>query len=478
MVRNYKPKTERGKFGEGNMKAAIEAVKGGLSLRIAAERFNVKHQTLYKKYKENKDSPDINLEDLKKGFATRRLFTDEQETSLAEYVLILAQMGLGLSVEQTCQLAYEFAVINKIEMPKNWKNNECGGREWFRCFLRRHPNLSIRKPEACSVARASSFNKTNMDSFFNRLEGVLARHPSFQDGSRIVNLDECGTTTVSCLGKIVAPNGQKQVYQSTSGERGTLVTTCLIVGALGQVIPPVMLFPRKNFKNNMTIGAYPGTLGLASESGWMNAELFPKVLQHIVKHTACTKENPLLILCDNLEAHVTLEAIEYARENGITILTLVPHTTHRTQPLEVSIMGPFKRAYENAMSIWKRAHPNQCCTIYDLAQFVCTAVGKALTPANITAGFKKTGIMPFDRTVFKELDFIPSRITDRPNPEASEDINSNVLVTEEDNSKTQSSQAGPSANVSNTTLSTPGSVSAWQSMKEFRTVEKMTLTQI
>ncbi|KAK3911885.1 Pogo transposable element with KRAB domain [Frankliniella fusca] len=425
----------RGKFGEGNMKAAIEAVKGGLSFRIAAERFNVKHQTLYKKYKEYKDSPDINLKDLKKGFVSRRIFTDEQETISAEYVLTVAQMGLGLSVEQTCELAYEFAVINKIEVPKNWKNDECGGRDWFRCFLRRHPNLSIRKPEACSIARASSFNKANMDN-----------------GSRVFNLDECGTTTVACLGKIVAPKGQKQVYQSTSQERGTLVTTCLIVGALGQVIPPVMLFPRKNFKNNMTIGAYPGTLGLACESGWMNAELFPKVLQHIVKHTACTKENPLVVLCDNLEAHITLEAIEYARENGITILTLVPHTTHRSQPLDVSIMGPFKRAYENAMCIWKRAHPHQCCTI--MAQFVCTAVGKALTPANITAGFKKTGIMPFDRTVFKELDFMPSNITDRPNPEASEDMNSDVLITEGDNGNTQNALAKPSASVS-----TPGFVS-------------------
>ena len=39
-----------------------------------------------------------------------------------------------------------------------------------------------------------------------------------------------------------------------------------------------------------------------------------------------------------------------------------------------------------------------------------------MTPANITAAFLKTGIFPFDKTIFTEADFLSSAVTDRPAP--------------------------------------------------------------
>ncbi|KAJ8927370.1 hypothetical protein NQ314_020145 [Rhamnusium bicolor] len=53
----------------------------------------------------------------------------------------------------------------------------------------------------------------------------------FKDGSRIYNLDETPTTTVQKTCKVVAVRGTKQVSKATSGERGTLVTTCCIISA-------------------------------------------------------------------------------------------------------------------------------------------------------------------------------------------------------------------------------------------------------
>ncbi|XP_050512032.1 uncharacterized protein LOC126888057 [Diabrotica virgifera virgifera] len=39
-----------------------------------------------------------------------------------------------------------------------------------------------------------------------------------------------------------------------------------------------------------------------------------------------------------------------------------------------------------------------------------------MTPVNIAAAFKKTGIFPFDQHVFNEGDFLASHLTDRPPP--------------------------------------------------------------
>lgn len=49
----------------------------------------------------------------------------------------------------------------------------------------------------------------------------------------LYNLGETATTTVQKPKKVLASKSSKQVSQSTSGERGTLVTTCCIESASG-----------------------------------------------------------------------------------------------------------------------------------------------------------------------------------------------------------------------------------------------------
>lgn len=55
-------------------------------------------------------------------------------------------------------------------------------------------------------------------------------------------------------------------------------------------------------------------------------------------------------------------------------------------------------------------------SIHDIPGIVRTALPLALTPNNISKGFKKAGVYPFNRELFDESDFAPSFVTDRPNP--------------------------------------------------------------
>lgn len=204
--------------------------------------------------------------------------------------------------------------------------------------------------------------------------------------------------------------------QITSGEKGTLVTTCAIVSASGQYIPPAMVFPRVHFKPHMLKGAPTGTLGLANPSGWMNVELFCDVMKHFIKHTCSSKENPSLLIYDNHESHLSIAALDLAKDNGVTILTFPPHSTNKMQPLDVGVFGPFKTAYNAAVDSWMLRNPGIPLTIYSIAECVGAAYGKAMTPSNITAALKKTGIFPLDKNIFNEVDFLPSSVTDRENP--------------------------------------------------------------
>lgn len=187
-------------------------------------------------------------------------------------------MFYGLPLVDCRKLPYETAVINKINIPEKWHKEKMAGETWMRKFRYRHPQLSLRTAEGCSLARATSFNRHNVDIFFNNLQEAITRSSDFSDGTRIYNLDETATTTVHKPQRVLAEKGAKQISKVNSGERGTLVTTCCIVSAAGQSIPPAIIFPRVHFKQHMLNGAPPGSLGLANTTGWMNSLLFLEVM--------------------------------------------------------------------------------------------------------------------------------------------------------------------------------------------------------
>ena len=60
---------------------------------------------------------------------------------------------------------YECAVQYKIKIPESWTENKMAGKEWMTSFLKRNPKLSIRKPEATSLGRATPFNAENVKVF-------------------------------------------------------------------------------------------------------------------------------------------------------------------------------------------------------------------------------------------------------------------------------------------------------------------------
>ncbi len=64
-----------------------------------------------------------------------------------------------------------------------------------------------------------------------------------------------------------------------------------------------------------------------------------------------------------------------------------------------------------------RTHPGRTVSIYEVAELVKQAFMSAMTPTNITSGFRATGIYPYNRDIFPDEDYAPSMVTDRPNPE-------------------------------------------------------------
>lgn len=236
MSRGRKRKSEKGLFSAESMKSAVQdVIKHKLSLRKAAEKNNVKHQTLarYVRKTRNSEGNEENVS-YRPHYDTRRVFSEEQETILKGFIIKCSQMCYGRSTKDVRKLAYELAIHNKIQIPYRWIEKKSAGVDWLQGFIKRHPELSIRQPEGCSLSRVTSFNRNNVEQFFRNLEDVMKRYNGFASGTRIYNLDETATTTVQKSSRILAKKGVKQINKVTSGERGILITTCCIISAAGE----------------------------------------------------------------------------------------------------------------------------------------------------------------------------------------------------------------------------------------------------
>ncbi|XP_060717119.1 uncharacterized protein LOC132839923 [Tachysurus vachellii] len=102
--------------------------------------------------------------------------------------------------------------------------------------------------------------------------------------------------------------------------------------------------------------------------------------------------------------------------HGIVLLTFPPHCSHKLQPLDRSVFGPFKRMENSASDDWMSGNPGKTMSIYDIPGIVRIALPTAATQKNIQAGFQCTGMGPYNCKVFQDCDFAPSQVTDRPDP--------------------------------------------------------------
>ena len=62
------------------------------------------------------------------------------------------------------------------------------------------------------------------------------------------------------------------------------------------------------------------------------------------------------------------------------------------------------------------SNPGKTVTIYDIPSIASEAQVNAMTHRNILSGFRSTGIYPFNRTLFTDIDFAAAEVTNRPNP--------------------------------------------------------------
>lgn len=401
--RTYKRKKENLKpLTEEVLTQVRQLLDSGIAIREIARTIGYDESTIRKRLKAGSGAKSLGR--------FKGVFTQEQEREIVDHCKALDLRFYGLTLKLLRSLAFQFAERNGITHQFS-KNKKLAGRDWTRQFMKRN-RLSLRIPRKTSVARTMGFNKQQLSQYFQNLKAVLNKYEF--PANRIYNMDESGFQTVpNKLPKHVAPTGKREVAKNVAAEQGKTVTVVCSMSATGHYVPPLFIFARKRQNPLLIKDAPTGSALAVTDSGYMNSLKFLDFLEHFRNYTNPSIDSPVLLILDNHISHTSLEAITYARMNNIHMLSLPPHSSHRTQPLDRNFFRPVKAYYDDLCDNWITSNPGQVVTEYHVAGLFKQAYEKTATIEKAVNGFRMTGIYPLDENIFTEEDFLPSSVSEQ-----------------------------------------------------------------
>ena len=407
-MRTYRRKTERGQWSPVALRSAVRAVERGvLTLRAAVREYGIPRTTLRDRLKARCfDKPVL---------GKQPVFSEDFDDELAERVIYVSNMFYGITTEKLSHLAFEFAERQRVKHP--FKNGRAGP-DWVAGFLRRHPEISVRKPESISLARLEGVNKKNVQKFYDNIRGLVQKNGPYPS-HRIFNVDETGVAPVVASPKVLAARGDRRVGRVATAERGKLTTIIGCVSASCACVPPMLVFGgRKRMDPTLLAEAPEGAIGGVSDSGWVTTQLFLQWFHHFVEHAGPSKERRVLLIMDNHTSHISSDIITQARLHGVDIVTIPPHSSHVLQPLDLTIYGPLKQAWARQIGYHHDANPGHRITDRQIGGIFARAWRSVMdNQDSIKNGFETSGICPFN----------PDRVMENPS-----NFTHNLVVLHED----------------------------------------------
>ncbi|XP_072389298.1 uncharacterized protein [Diabrotica undecimpunctata] len=190
---------------------------------------------------------------------------------------------------------------------------------------------------------------------------------------RIINVNNIGLTIVQHkYSKVICMRGKKQVSSLTLAERGKLNTVITCMNAAGVLVPPLLISHRKNMKTELMLGAPNGAVAECHVSGWVQADIFIRWLQHFIQFTKSSAADHVLLVLDGNYSHTrNFALIDSAKKNHVTIICLPPHSTHKMQPLDVAFIAPLKTYYTQEIENWLRENQLSVVSAVVVASIFC-----------------------------------------------------------------------------------------------------------
>lgn len=340
-----------------------------------------------------------------------RVLSSSQEGELADRIAKVANMGFPITSDRVRQCAYEFASSRGIKGFSNVTNN--AGPKWFKGFIKRHPILNVKQAQQISCARAKAVTKEAIYKWFDEYKRVLEKK-KINDPHCIWNVDETGCPNIPRKRKYVGVKG-KPLNQVVGLERPETSTAIICVSAAGDHMPPVIIHKGQHVQEAWKAKAPPGFEVKASAKGFVTDAIFnfwgEKFVAFLGEKGLADKQHVLIL--DGHGSHIyNYPFMANMARNNIEVLSLEPHTTHATCPVDQSPFFVLKRNYMFLLDIWSQNNHGKPLPKNKFFSVFCRAWVFARSLKYIQAGFRITGLYPVNPDAIPDERFAQSAMMD------------------------------------------------------------------
>ena len=360
---------------------------GSGNISEAARKYNVNRSTLSKRVRGKTCST-------AQGYQKQQLLTHKQELVLVEQINRLS----------------EWCLPPTPSMVRAWAAALCGtepGKNWAAAFGARHKDeLDCKYLSTIDLERHKADSEHSYRQYFAVLNEKIIQYDI--QPRNCYNMDEKGFL-IGHLQKVkrIFPKAlvrtQKLLGSGQDGARNwiTLVAT---ICADGSSLPPALIYKavsgdlQDTWLQDYKPDEHPCWFA-SSPNGWTSDELGLSWLKSLFDPQTSdkAKRDWRLLILDGHGSHCTLDFLEWCHKRRILVAIYPPHSTHRLQPLDVSLFRPLATYYSQALD----AHTRQSLGLSSVSKrdffaIFYPAFDKAFTAENIRSRWRKTGIEPWD----------------------------------------------------------------------------------
>ena len=304
-------------------------------------------------------------------------------------------LGFPLCAREVRKIAYNFAQSNGFKGFS--KDATEAGRKWFAFLLKRYPKLKVKEGVTnLSIARTKASNRDLVTRWYKKYQNVLDQL-EITDPKYIWNIDEHGSEDMPKVKKVIGLKGIKQ-FQKQPHEKPKRTTMLTYVNAAGFALPPLIIHKGK-YHDSWRTHCPRSVMVRGSKKGYINKFLFAEYGKRLIYHlhAAGQLDKPNLILMDSHYSHVFNYCyMKMMFDKDIKVMALEALSSHFSQPLDKNPLSAFKNEFNFQMKRFNRTVGGRAITKAEFFPVFNIAWNRAMTPANIKAGFKRTGIWPPD----------------------------------------------------------------------------------
>ena len=377
---------------EARIIIAIKSIRSSrkLSIRAAAKIYNAPYTTLADRMKGRTPKTDYR--------PVARSLTEIEEDVIVQHILDLDSRGFPPAIEGVREMA-DYILASR-GAPRV-------GKQWPYRFIKRRDELRTRFSRAYDFQRALCEDPELISAWFRLVFNMRAKYGILD--CDLCNFDETGFMMgMICPSMVVTRSdrrGKGKAVQPGNREWATAITC---VSGDGFDVPPFLLVQGQYHLSNWysETGLPPTWAIKPTSNGWTDNNTGLDWIQHFDRSTRARIMGVYrMLVLDGHESHQSVEFETYCKDNNIIPVCLPPHSSHLTQPLDVGLFGPLKRAYGKEIESFIRAHINHITKVEFFFAFHA-AYNATMTKENIASGFRGAGLVPFDpQAVISKLDF-------------------------------------------------------------------------